>query len=70
MTDKDEMTSTPQVVIMSPSSAKDDSIWKMIQTVVILYLCFGIICYFMNKDWWNALYIKPWNIFTGMFAKK
>lgn len=68
MTDKDEITS-PQVVIMTPSTTKNDSVWKMIQTIIVLYLCFGVVCYFVNKDWWNALYIRPLNMLTGMFSK-
>ena len=42
------------------------SFWELIKIIVIFYVILGIVCYYFNKEWFNYLYVNPYNYIKGV----
>ena len=38
--------------------------------IIIFYAVIGVVCYFFNKEWFNYLYVTPWNYIQSIFNKQ
>lgn len=44
--------------------------WSMVWSLLMLYIVIGIICYVFNKEWFEYLYMNPYNYIRNLFNKK
>lgn len=73
------MNSEPTVIIIPEDKVKEsqsqqtqqtNSGWSMIWSLLMLYIVIGFICYVFNKEWFEYLYMNPYNYIINLFNKK
>ena len=73
------MNSEPTVIIIPEDKVKEsqsqqtqqtNSGWSMVWSLIMLYIVIGVICYVFNKEWFEYLYMNPYNYITNLFNKK
>lgn len=57
---------TQQIQHTQPASSG----WSMVWSLLMLYIVIGIICYVFNKEWFEYLYMNPYNYIINLFNKK
>lgn len=45
------------------------SFLELIKVIVIFYIILGFVCYYFNKEWFNYLYVNPYNYLKNMSSK-
>lgn len=79
------MSSSPQVIVVPINEQPEEKInneeinitkdtqpsyWDIIKMIIIFYAVVGVVCYFFNKEWFNYLYVTPWNYIQSIFNKQ
>lgn len=75
------MSSSPQVIVVPINEQPEEKVnnnntdtqpsyWDNIKMIIIFYAIIGVICYFFNKEWFNYLYVTPWNYIQSKFNKQ
>lgn len=76
------MNSTPTIIVVptqstttpaedtKPIETQQPSYWDTVKMIIIFYVIIGIICYNFNKEWFDYLYMKPYNKIKEMFKTK
>lgn len=76
------MSSSPQVIVVPINEQPEEKVnnitkdtqqpsyWDIIKMIIIFYAVIGVVCYFFNKEWFNYLYVTPWNYIQSIFNKQ
>lgn len=76
------MSSSPQVIVVPINEQPEEKVnnitdtqtqpsyWDIIKMIIIFYAVIGVVCYFFNKEWFNYLYVTPWNYIQSKFNKQ
>lgn len=66
------MESQPTLIIIpeekeeTVGTSTQPSFWELIKIIVIFYVILGVVCYYFNKEWFNYLYVNPYNYLKNM----
>lgn len=64
----------PTVIILDkeqePEQTSKPTFWNNIGMLIIFYAILGIICYYFNKEWFDYLYMTPYNYLKDFFKSK
>lgn len=66
------MESQPTLIIIpeekeeTVETSTQPSFWELIKIIVIFYVILGVVCYYFNKEWFNYLYVNPYNYLKNM----
>lgn len=75
------MSSSPKVIVVPINEQPEEKVnnitdtqqpsyWDIIKMIIIFYAVVGVVCYFFNKEWFNYLYVTPWNYIQSKFNKQ
>lgn len=66
------MESQPTLIILPEKTDETTevtakpSFWELAKMIVIFYVILGVVCYYFNKEWFNYLYVNPYNYVRGV----
>lgn len=63
----------PTVIILDKEQETEQTsptLWNNIGMLIIFYAILGVICYYFNKEWFDYLYITPYNYLKNFFKSK
>lgn len=66
------MESQPTLIIIpekteeTVETSTQPSFWELIKIILIFYVILGVVCYYFNKEWFNYLYVNPYNYLKNM----
>lgn len=69
------MESQPTLIILPEKTDETTevtakpSFWELAKMIVIFYIILGVVCYYFNKEWFNYLYVNPYNYVRGESSK-
>ena len=69
------MESQPTLIILPEKTDETTevtakpSFWELAKMIVIFYVILGVVYYYFNKEWFNYLYVNPYNYVRGVTSK-